>query len=214
VIKLEMSFLPASYMPCEDCGGQRFNPSTCEVLYQGKSIGDIMSMTIAEAAEFFAPVPKVSRPLRLLAETGLGYLQLGQPSPTLSGGEAQRIKLVAELAARSGSTETLIRTGRRGKSMLYLLEEPTIGLHAADVLRLLQILHRLVDEGGTVIVIEHHLDLIAEADYVLDLGPGPGEKGGRLLASGTPEQIARRKSSLTGQHLAPLLRGMLAKAKT
>jgi excinuclease ABC subunit A len=152
--------------------------------------------------------------LRLLAETGLGYLQLGQPSPTLSGGEAQRIKLVAELAARSGSTETLIRTGRRGKSMLYLLEEPTIGLHAADVLRLLQILHRLVDEGGTVIVIEHHLDLIAEADYVLDLGPGPGEKGGRLLASGTPEQIARRKSSLTGQHLAPLLRGTLAKAKS
>ncbi len=206
VIKLEMSFLPTSYMPCEDCRGQRFNPGTLEVLYQGKSIGDVMAMTIAEAVEFFAPVPKIARPLRLLAETGLGYLQLGQPSPTLSGGEAQRIKLVAELASRSSATETLIRTGRKGKSMLYLLEEPTIGLHAADVQRLLQILHRLVDEGGTVIVIEHHLDLIAEADYVLDLGPGPGEKGGRLLAAGTPEQIARRKTSLTGQHLRPLLR--------
>lgn len=205
VIKLEMAFLPASYMPCEDCGGSRFNPPTLEILYQGKSIGDVMGMTISEAAEFFAPVPKVARPLRLLAETGLGYLQLGQPSPTLSGGEAQRIKLVAELAARAGAKESLIRTGRKGKSMLYLLEEPTIGLHAADVLRLLEILHRLVDEGGTVVVIEHHLDLIAEADHVIDLGPGPGEKGGRLLAAGTPEKLSRTKASITGRFLAPLL---------
>jgi excinuclease ABC subunit A len=206
VIKLEMSFLPTTYMPCEDCGGSRFNPATLEVQYQGKSIGDVMNMTIAEAAEFFAAVPKIQRSLSLLVDTGLGYLRLGQPSPTLSGGEAQRIKLVAELARRAGVNEKVFRTGRIGKSTLYILEEPTIGLHAADVERLLDVLHRLVDEGGTVVVIEHHLDLIAEADWVVDLGPGAGEKGGRIVAAGTPEQVAKSKRSATGAFLAPLLK--------
>jgi excinuclease ABC subunit A len=207
VIKLEMSFLPTTYMPCEDCHGARFNPATLEVQYQGKSIGDVMNMTIAEAAEFFAAVPKIHRSLQLLADTGLGYLRLGQPSPTLSGGEAQRIKLVAELAQRAGVKETMLRTGRRGKSTLYVLEEPTIGLHAADVERLLDVLHRLVDEGGTVVVIEHHLDLIAEADWVVDLGPGAGERGGKIVVKGTPEQVAKSKRSATGTFLAPLLKG-------
>lgn len=206
VIKLEMSFLPTSYVPCEDCAGSRFNNPTLEILYNGRSIGDVMRMTIAEASEFFASVPKVVRPLRLLEETGLGYLQLGQPSPTLSGGEAQRIKLVSELAARAGIREKLVRTGFAGNSPFYILEEPTIGLHAADVARLLDVLHRLVDEGGTVVVIEHHLDLIAEADWVLDMGPDAGEKGGRLVCCGTPEEVASCKQSATGKVLRPLLK--------
>lgn len=205
VIKLEMSFLPTSYMPCEDCKGSRFNPPTLEVLYNGKSIGDILDMTIAEAAEFFAAVPKVRRALILLEETGLGYLKIGQPSITLSGGEAQRIKLVAELATRAGAKETMVRTGRAGKSTLYVLEEPTIGLHAGDVAKLIEVLHRLVDEGGTVVVIEHHLDLIAEADWVLDLGPGAGVRGGKLVAAGTPEAIIKVKKSETGKVLRPIL---------
>jgi len=206
VIKLEMSFLPTSYMPCEDCGGCRFNPQTLEVLYNGKSIGDIMQMTIAEASTFFEAVPKIHRILRLLEETGLGYLRLGQPSPTLSGGEAQRIKLVAELAGRAGGRETKIRTGRSTKSFLYILEEPTIGLHAADVAKLLLVLHRLVDEGSTVVVIEHHPDLIAEADWVVDLGPGAGEEGGTIVAAGTPEEVAGVPASRTGKFLRPLLK--------
>lgn len=204
VIKLEMNFLPTSYMPCEDCGGKRFNPQTLEVLYHGKSIGEVLEMTIAQAAEFFVQVPKLQRTLNLLVETGLGYLQLGQPSPTLSGGEAQRIKLVSQLSTRATSLQSKIRTGRADKSTLTILEEPTIGLHAADVAQLIQVLHRLIDEGGTVIVIEHHLDLIAEADYVIDVGPEAGEKGGRVIASGTPEEIAKNKKSHTGAFLQEL----------
>jgi len=213
VIKLEMSFMPTSYVPCEDCKGSRFNDSTLEILYNEKSIGDIMRMTIADAADFFQSVPKVARPLRLLEETGLGYLQLGQPSPTLSGGEAQRIKLVAELAARAGIRERLLRTGFGGKSPFYVLEEPTIGLHSADVSRLLDVLHRLVDEGGTVVVIEHQLDLIAEADWVLDLGPDAGHRGGKLVASGTPEEVADCKASATGNVLRPLLKKKVVRRK-
>jgi excinuclease ABC subunit A len=205
VIKLEMNFLPTSYMPCQECDGKRYNASTLEIEYNGKSIGDVMEMTAEQAAEFFAPHPRIRRALDLLVETGLGYLQLGQPSPTLSGGEAQRIKLVTQLTRRATAAAEEIQTTRRGKSTLYILEEPTIGLHAHDVAQLIQILHRLVDEGGTVIVIEHHLDVIAEADYVVDLGPEAGAKGGDIVAVGTPEEIAKSKRSRT----APFLRGIL-----
>ena len=205
VIKLEMNFLPTSYMPCQECNGKRYNVSTLEIEYNGKSIGDVMEMTAEQAAEFFAPHPKIRRALDLLVETGLGYLQLGQPSPTLSGGEAQRIKLVTQLTRRATAAAEEIQTTRRGKSTLYILEEPTIGLHAHDVAQLIQILHRLIDEGGTVIVIEHHLDVIAEADYVVDLGPEAGAKGGDIVAVGTPEEIAKSKRSRT----APFLRGIL-----
>ena len=205
VIKLEMNFLPASYMPCQDCSGRRYNPSTLEILYNGKSISDVMDMTIEQAVEFFAAHPKIRRPLSLLQETGLGYLKLGQPSPTLSGGEAQRIKLVTQLARRATSAAEEIRTTRKGKSILYILEEPTIGLHAHDVAQLIQVLHRLVDEGGTVVVIEHHLDIIAEADHILDIGPEAGSQGGKVVATGTPEKIAQSKTSRT----APFLREIL-----
>ena len=205
VIKLEMNFLPTSYMPCQDCLGRRYNASTLEVLYNGKSIGDVMDMTIDQAVEFFATHPKIRRSLSLLQETGLGYLKLGQPSPTLSGGEAQRIKLVTQLTRRATSSSEEIRTTRRGKSTLYILEEPTIGLHAHDVAQLIQVLHRLVDEGGTVVVIEHHLDLIAEADHILDIGPEAGAKGGKLVAEGTPEAVSLSKESRTAPFLKKLL---------
>ncbi|NDG72479.1 MAG: excinuclease ABC subunit A, partial [Proteobacteria bacterium] len=205
VIKLEMNFLPPSYMPCQDCNGRRYNPSTLEILYNGKSIGDVMDMTIEQAVEFFSSHPKIHRPLALLQETGLGYLKLGQPSPTLSGGEAQRIKLVTQLARRATPGAEEIRTTRKGKSTLYVLEEPTIGLHAHDVAQLIQVLHRLVDEGGTVVVIEHHLDVIAEADHILDVGPEAGAAGGKIIAEGTPEKVALAKGSCT----APFLKKML-----
>jgi excinuclease ABC subunit A len=207
VIKLEMSFLPTSYMPCEDCRGKRFNPPTLEIEYSGKSIGDVMEMTVEQAAGFFSSHPKIKRSLDILAETGLGYLQLGQPSPTLSGGEAQRLKLVTQLARRATPKAETIKTARAAKSTLYILEEPTIGLHTADVVNLIRVLHRLVDEGGTVVVIEHHLDIIAEADYVVDIGPEAGEKGGRIVAAGTPEQVSRNRTSRT----APFLRQTLAR---
>lgn len=206
VIKLEMNFLPPSYMPCQDCLGRRFNPATLEVEYNGKSIGDVMDMTIEQAAEFFSAHPKIKRPLALLVETGLGYLQLGQPSPTLSGGEAQRLKLVTQLARRPTSRAEEVRTTRRGKSTLYVLEEPTIGLHAHDVAQLIAVLHRLVDEGGTVVVIEHHLDVISEADHVIDIGPEAGGKGGKIVVEGPPEKIAKSKTSRT----APFLKGLLS----
>jgi excinuclease ABC subunit A len=205
VIKLEMNFLPASYMPCQDCGGRRYNASTLEILYNGKSIGDVMEMTIEQAAEFFASHPRIRRPLSLLQETGLGYLKLGQPSPTLSGGEAQRIKLVTQLARRAAPGEEEIRTTRRGKSTFYVLEEPTIGLHAHDVAQLIGVLHRLVDEGGTVVVIEHHLDVIAEADHILDIGPEAGAEGGKIVVQGTPEAVALCPASRTAPFLAKML---------
>ena len=207
VLKLEMSFLPSSYVPCEDCDGQRYNAQTLEVLYHDRSIGDVMNMTIAQAAEFFAANQKIARPLSLLVETGLGYLQLGQPSPTLSGGEAQRLKLATKLTRGIGRAQNeRLRKMRTPRSTLYLLEEPTIGLHMADVELLLKVLHRLVDDGNTVIVIEHNLSVIAEADYVVDIGPEAGSLGGEIVAVGTPEEVAGNRLSRT----APFLREVLA----
>ncbi len=207
VIRMEMAFLPTSYQPCTDCHGKRFNPATLEVLYNDKSIGDVMDMSLAEAAEFFKAAPKINRPLALLCDTGLGYIRLGQPSPTLSGGEAQRLKLVAELVqgvARDANSR--LRRQREPKSTLYLLEEPTIGLHMADVAELLKVLHRLVDDGATVLVIEHNLSLIADADYVVDIGPEAGAAGGEVVACGTPEEVAAHPVSRT----APFLRALVA----
>jgi excinuclease ABC subunit A len=205
-IKLEMSFLPSSYVPCEDCGGRRYNAQTLEVLYNEKSIGDVMEMTIEQAAAFFATNQKIARPLSLLVDTGLGYLKLGQPSPTLSGGEAQRLKLATELTRGIGRAQNeRIRKMRQPKSTLYLLEEPTIGLHMADVELLLKVLHRLVDEGHTVIVIEHNVSIMGEADYIVDMGPEAGADGGEVVAAGTPEEIARNRVSRT----APFLREVL-----
>src|SRR2546421_929329 len=207
MIKLEMNFLPSTYVPCEDCGGKRYNAQTLEVLYHEKSIGDVMEMTIEEAAQFFKTNPKVARSLSLLVDTGLGYLKLGQPSPTLSGGEAQRLKLATELTRGIGRVQNeRIRKMRRPKSTLYLLEEPTIGLHMADVELLLNLLHRLVDDGHTVIVIEHNLSVIAEADYIVDIGPEAGDAGGEIVAAGTPEQVAKNRVSRT----APFLREVLS----
>jgi excinuclease ABC subunit A len=212
VIKLEMNFLPRSYVPCEDCGGKRYNPQTLEVLYNDKSIGDLMETTIEEAAEFFSAHPKIARPLSLLVDTGLGYLKLGQPSPTLSGGEAQRLKLVTQLKRGvSRAADERIRKMRKPGSTLYLLEEPTIGLHMADIELLLSVLHRLVDEGNTVIVIEHNLSVIAEADYIVDLGPEAGADGGEVVACGTPEQVAKNRVSRTAPFLRKVLNSSRAK---
>ncbi|MCE0521929.1 MAG: excinuclease ABC subunit UvrA [Methylacidiphilales bacterium] len=206
-VKVEMSFLPSTFVPCETCRGRRYNPETIEVRYNEKSIADVLDLTIDQAVDFFADVPRLHRPLALLRDTGLGYLTLGQRSPTLSGGEAQRIKLVAELS-RSLEMNTQKRLKTRGFGSLhhlYLLEEPTIGLHLADVQRLLRVLHQLVDAGHTVIVIEHHLDVLADADYLIELGPKGGEGGGRLIAQGTPEEVAKTKRSATAPFLAKLL---------
>jgi excinuclease ABC subunit A len=206
-IKLEMNFLPTTFVVCEDCGGRRYAASTLEVEYNGKSIGDVMDLSIDEAAEFFAGVPKIARTLNLMRETGLGYLRLGQPSPSLSGGEAQRIKLVTELTKGIGrASHALLRQNRKPKSTLYLIEEPSIGLHLADVKRLLEVMHRLVDEGHTVVVIEHSLEIMAEADYLIDIGPEAGEAGGELVACGTPEEVAKVKKSRTAPFLAERLR--------
>ncbi len=206
VVKLEMAFLPTTYVPCHDCHGMRFNPATLEATYNDRHIGHVLDMTIEQAAEFFAAHPAIHRPLALLVETGLGYLKLGQPSPTLSGGEAQRLKLVTQLKRGVGrAANAVLRQSRTPRSTVYLLEEPTIGLHMADVARLLDVLQRLVDEGNTVIVIEHNLDLIAAADHVIEIGPEAGAAGGRIVAQGTPEKIARLKSS----RIAPFLRQVL-----
>jgi excinuclease ABC subunit A len=209
VIKLEMNFLPSSYVCCEDCHGRRYNPQTLEILYNEKSIGDVMEMTIEEAAQFFSAHPKIARPLSLLVDTGLGYLKLGQPSPTLSGGEAQRLKLVTQLKRGvSRAADERIRKMRKPGSTLYLLEEPTIGLHMADIELLLNVLHRLVDDGNTVIVIEHNLSVIAEADYIVDLGPEAGDAGGEVVAYGTPEQVAKNRISRTAPFLRKILNTM------
>jgi excinuclease ABC subunit A len=207
-VKVEMNFLPSTFVPCETCRGRRYNPETLEVKYNEASIADVLDFTIEQAVDFFADVPRLHRPLALLRDTGLGYLTLGQRSPTLSGGEAQRIKLVAELS-RSLEMNTQKRLKTRGFGSLhhlYLLEEPTIGLHLADVQRLLHVLHQLVEAGHTVVVIEHHLDVLADADYLIELGPEGGEAGGRIVAQGTPEQVARVKKSATAPFLARMLK--------
>ncbi len=200
-IKLEMDFLPTTWIDCESCHGDRYNPATLEVLYNGKNIGDILRMNIKTAAEFFTAHPKLQKPLQLLSDTGLGYLSLGQPSPTLSGGEAQRLKLVTQLIKGRPKITDIGPTNTN----LYLIEEPTIGLHQQDVARLIDVLHRLVDEGHTVVVIEHHMDLAAEADFVIDLGPEAGPKGGQIIAMGTPEEVAKSKKSQTAPFISQAL---------
>ena len=210
---IEMSFLPDVGVTCEACGGARFTPETLAVRYKDKSIADVLAMSVEEAVEFFAAHGQIQHALRLLLDVGLGYLTLGQKSPTLSGGEAQRIKLVTELAkARAVQVPVGPRALARSRPLpplhsLYVLDEPTIGLHMADVEKLVRVLHRLVDAGNTVVIIEHNLDVIAEADWVIDLGPQGGEKGGRIVAQGAPEQLARRRNgSYTARELAAFLR--------
>ena len=193
IIKIEMHFLPDVYVPCEVCKGARYNRETLEVRYKGKTIADVLGMVVDEALEFFKNIPKLERKLQILQDVGLGYIQLGQPATTLSGGEAQRVKLATELARRS--------TGKT----LYILDEPTTGLHTADIHKLLEVLQRLLESGDTVVVIEHNLDVIKTADYVIDLGPEGGFRGGTIIATGTPEDIAAEEKSYTGQFLKPLL---------
>ncbi|HEV8488451.1 MAG TPA: excinuclease ABC subunit UvrA [Candidatus Limnocylindrales bacterium] len=195
ILKIEMQVLPDVYVTCEVCKGKRYNREALEIHYKGKSIADVLEMTIEEAKDFFSAVPNVAAKLRTLYDVGLGYVHLGQPATTLSGGEAQRVKLATELSRRA--------TGRT----LYVLDEPTTGLHFADVEKLLQVLHRLVDSGNTVIVIEHNLDVIKTADWIIDLGPEGGARGGRIIAEGTPEQVAAIRGSATGEYLARVLRG-------
>ena len=193
IIKIEMHFLPDVYVPCEVCKGARYNRETLEVRYKGKTISDVLNMVIDEAVEFFKNVPSIARKLKVIQDVGLGYIKLGQPATTLSGGEAQRVKLATELARRS--------TGKT----LYILDEPTTGLHTADIHKLLEILQRLVEGGDTVIVIEHNLDVIKTADHIIDLGPEGGDQGGTIVAEGRPEDIVKVPASYTGKFLKPLL---------
>ncbi|MCB1032749.1 MAG: ATP-binding cassette domain-containing protein, partial [Acidobacteria bacterium] len=192
-IKIEMHFLPDIYVPCEVCGGKRYDRETLTVHYKGLNIAEILDLTVEQALEVFRNIPPVARILKTLNEVGLGYIKLGQPATTLSGGEAQRVKLARELCKRS--------TGQT----LYLLDEPTTGLHFDDVGKLLKLLQRLVDLGNSVLIIEHNLDVVRAADWVIDLGPEGGELGGELVACGTPEEIARTKGSHTGEYLAKIL---------
>jgi len=194
VIRVEMHFLPDVYVPCDICHGQRYNRETLDIRYRGKTIHDVLEMTIEEALVFFRPVPAIATRLQTLVDVGLTYVRLGQNATTLSGGEAQRVKLARELAKRA--------TGRT----LYILDEPTTGLHFHDVAQLLVVLHRLRDEGNTVVVIEHNLDVIKTADWIIDLGPGGGTHGGHVVVAGTPAQVAATRGSETGRFLAPLLR--------
>jgi len=188
-----MHFLPDVYVTCEVCKGARFNEQTLDVKYKGNSISDVLKMTVEDALVLFGNIPRIKEKLRVLNDVGLGYVELGQSATTLSGGEAQRVKLATELSRRS--------TGRT----LYILDEPTTGLHFADVDKLLKVLHALVDQGNTVLVIEHNLDVIKTADYIIDLGPEGGDAGGEIVASGTPEQIARNRKSYTGEYLKKVL---------
>ncbi|KWA18744.1 excinuclease ABC subunit A [Burkholderia territorii] len=197
-----MSFLPDVKVPCDVCHGQRFNPETLAVTWRGRNIGDVLTMEIDEAVEFFAPISNIAHPLQLMKDVGLGYLTLGQPSPTLSGGEAQRIKLVTELTK---VRDDVTRRGQKAPHTLYVLDEPTVGLHMADVAKLIRVLHRLVDGGHSVVVIEHDLDVIAEADWIIDLGPEGGVGGGTIVAAAPPEGLAQVKASHTGQALKPVL---------
>lgn len=193
VIKVEMHFLPDMYVPCDVCHGKRYNRETLEIAYKDKNISDVLNMTVEEAFEFFKPVPAVARRLQTLLDVGLGYIRLGQSATTLSGGEAQRIKLSLELSKRD--------TGRT----LYILDEPTTGLHFQDIDMLLKVIHRLRDQGNTVVVIEHNLDVIKTADWIVDLGPEGGAGGGQIMATGTPEDIAKKSNSVTGKYLGPVL---------
>ncbi|HIH2622185.1 TPA: excinuclease ABC subunit UvrA [Burkholderia cenocepacia] len=197
-----MSFLPDVKVPCDVCHGQRFNPETLAVTWRGRNIGDVLTMEIDEAVEFFAPISNIAHPLQLMKDVGLGYLTLGQPSPTLSGGEAQRIKLVTELTK---VRDDITRRGQKAPHTLYVLDEPTVGLHMADVAKLIRVLHRLVDAGHSVVVIEHDLDVIAEADWIIDLGPEGGVGGGTIVAAAPPEALAKVSASHTGQALKPVL---------
>ena len=197
-----MSFLPDVKVPCDVCHGQRFNPETLAVTWRGKNIGDVLTMEIDEAVEFFSAITQISHPLQLMKDVGLGYLTLGQPSPTLSGGEAQRIKLVTEL---SKVRDDITRRGQKAPHTLYVLDEPTVGLHMADVARLIRVLHRLTDGGHSVVVIEHDLDVIAEADWIIDLGPEGGAQGGTIVGAADPEALSRIAASHTGAALVPVL---------
>ena len=194
IIKIEMHFLPDVYVPCDVCEGKRYNRETLEVKYKGKSIYDVLDMTVEEALEFFKNVPSIERKIQTLYDVGLSYVKLGQPSTELSGGEAQRIKLATELSKRS--------TGKT----IYILDEPTTGLHFADVHKLIEILRRLSDGGNTVVVIEHNLDVIKTADYIIDMGPEGGDGGGTVIAKGTPEEVAKVKGSYTGQYVKKYLK--------
>ena len=194
IVKIEMHFLPDVYVPCEVCEGKRYNRETLEVKYKGKNIYDVLDMTVEEALEFFKNVPSIERKIQTLYDVGLSYVKLGQPSTELSGGEAQRIKLATELSKRS--------TGKT----IYILDEPTTGLHFADVHKLIEILRRLSDGGNTVVVIEHNLDVIKTADYIIDMGPEGGDGGGTVIAKGTPEEVAKVKGSYTGQYVKKYLK--------
>ncbi len=194
LIRIEMHFLPDVYVTCEQCKGKRYNRETMEIHYKGKSISDVLSMTVEEALELFAPIPVLANKLQTLWDVGLGYIRLGQSATTLSGGEAQRVKLAKELSKRA--------TGRT----LYILDEPTTGLHLKDIQKLLEVVNRLVDQGNTVVVIEHNLDVIKTADWIIDLGPEGGAEGGLIIAEGTPEDVAKQKHSITGQYLKPYLK--------
>ena len=189
IIKIEMHFLPDVYVPCEVCGGKRYNRETLDVKYKGKNIYDVLNMTVEDALKFFENVPSITRKIQTLYDVGLGYIRLGQPSTELSGGEAQRIKLATELSKRG--------TGKT----IYVLDEPTTGLHFADVHKLIEILRRLSEGGNTVVVIEHNLDVIKTADYIIDIGPEGGDKGGTVIAQGTPEEVAANPVSYTGQYV-------------
>src|SRR5690606_9771855 len=193
IIKIEMHFLPDVYVPCEVCHGKRYNRETLEVKYKDKSISDVLEMTAEAASQFFENHPKIHRKLKTIVDVGLGYVTLGQPATTLSGGEAQRVKLASELHKRSNGNS------------FYILDEPRTGLHADYISRLLLVLQRLVDNGDTVLTIEHNLDVIKTADYIIDLGPEGGDQGGTILATGTPEDIANVKDSYTGKYLGPIL---------
>jgi excinuclease ABC subunit A len=195
LVKIEMHFLPDVYVPCEVCKGRRYNRETLEVRYKGRSIADVLDLTVADGLDFFEAQPRIVDRLELLNDVGLGYLHLGQSATTLSGGEAQRVKLATELAKRD--------TGRT----LYILDEPTTGLHFEDVRLLLEVLHRLVEKGNSVLVIEHNLDVIKTSDWIIDLGPEGGTRGGRIVAEGTPEDVARVKGSHTGDFLRRMLDG-------
>jgi excinuclease ABC subunit A len=209
---IEMSFLPDVKVPCDVCSGQRFNTETLAIAYRGRSIGDVLALNVEDAVEFFAAHPRIRHALELLQDVGLGYLTLGQPSPTLSGGEAQRIKLVTELARLRPTSgprperKGAVRAVSAPKQTLYVLDEPTVGLHMADVEKLIRVLHRLVDAGNTVVVIEHNLDIIAEADWLIDLGPEGGAGGGRIVAQGSPEQVSKQRGK---SHTTSVLRDFL-----